>query len=85
MKNSAAYINYITNIALSELIIIAILCVAGFLFFVRESEMQIVITCNSFSSYADMLEAYKTHPELDRNHDGRPCSNADYKHNTIPW
>jgi hypothetical protein len=30
-------------------------------------------TCASYSSYAEILKAFPTNPQLDGNHDGMPC------------
>lgn len=85
MKYTAHEPNDIYYLAMGLLFATSVMAACCFQFYVRESEMREVTNCASFSSYAEMMKAFPTHPELDRNHDGRPCQDTHYKTNNYLW
>lgn len=85
MKQVIEHSNDMHYLAVTLLAALAVSLVANFMFFVRESEMRSVVTCASFSSYAEMMRVFSMHPELDRNKDGRPCQDTNYKNKTTVW
>lgn len=75
MKQAIQFTNTVTNIALTSLIVNVLLGIACFVFFVRLNEVTVAkVTCASFSSYGEALEAYNAgNKALDHNHNGVPC------------
>lgn len=75
--NVSSHLKNITTIALVLLVVVAVEAVGLFGFFLRESQMKPVVTCASFSTYADALQAYNAgNKKLDGGkRNGIPCEN----------
>lgn len=73
----AQTIQTLMRVTMGLLALLAILLVGTGLLAVRLSESRLVITCGSFSSYAEAQAFMKAHPayasKLDRNHNGEAC------------
>lgn len=59
------------NIALTLLLIVC-LFVMGFLL-IELSTFEPKVTCKTLSSIQEVRAELPAHPELDKNHDGKPC------------